>query len=70
MLVLDRSTVHRYVTRAAPARRYLTGSATRKYRFGMRVLDLGFSAMNSMELREIARPHLQGRATRPGTRST
>ena len=34
-------------------------AATRKYRLGPRVLDLGFSAINSMELREIAAPHLQ-----------
>src|SRR5262249_38952304 len=33
--------------------------ATRKYRLGPRVLDLGFSAINSMELREIATMHLQ-----------
>ena len=33
--------------------------ATRKYRLGPRVLDLGFSAINSMELREISAPHLQ-----------
>jgi IclR family pca regulon transcriptional regulator len=33
--------------------------ATRKYRLGPRVLDLGFSALNSMELREIAAPHLR-----------
>lgn len=32
---------------------------TRKYRLGPRVLDLGFSAINSMELREIAAPHLR-----------
>ena len=33
--------------------------STRRYRLGPRVLDLGFSAINSMELREIAAPHLQ-----------
>ena len=32
---------------------------TRKYRLGPRVLDLGFSAINSMEIREISLPHLQ-----------
>jgi IclR family pca regulon transcriptional regulator len=34
-------------------------AATKKYRLGPRVLDLGFSAINSMELREICAPHLQ-----------
>jgi IclR family pca regulon transcriptional regulator len=32
---------------------------TRKYRLGPRVLDLGFSAINSMELRQISAPHLK-----------
>src|SRR6185312_15409226 len=32
---------------------------TRKYRLGPRVLDLGFSALNSMDVREISRPYLQ-----------
>ena len=34
-------------------------AATKKYRLGPRVLDLGFSAINSMELREVAAPHLR-----------
>src|SRR5262249_200183 len=32
---------------------------TRKYRLGIRVLDLGFTVLGSLELREIAAPHLQ-----------
>jgi IclR family pca regulon transcriptional regulator len=32
---------------------------SKKYRLGPRVVDLGFSAINSMELREVAAPHLQ-----------
>ncbi|HKP18670.1 MAG TPA: IclR family transcriptional regulator [Gaiellaceae bacterium] len=56
---LTRSTVHRYVASLA-ALGYLEQDAqTRKYRLGPRVLDLGFSAINSMELREISAPHLQ-----------
>ena len=46
-------------------------AATRRYRLGPRVLDLGFSAINSMELREIAAPAPAGAlATRPATPST
>jgi len=56
---LGRSTTHRYVATLA-ALGYLTqDSPTRKYRLGPRVLDLGFSAINSMELREVAAPHLR-----------
>jgi IclR family transcriptional regulator, pca regulon regulatory protein len=33
--------------------------STRKYRLGARVLDLGFSTLGSMELREIAAPYLR-----------
>ncbi len=33
--------------------------ASRRYRLGPRVLDLGFSAINSMELRVISAPYLQ-----------
>src|SRR5947207_14384842 len=56
---LSRSTTHRYVATLA-ALGYLEQDAdSRKYRLGPRVLDLGFSAINSMELREISVPHLQ-----------
>jgi IclR family pca regulon transcriptional regulator len=58
-LDLKRSTTHRYVGTLA-ALGYLEQDApTRKYRLGPRVLDLGFSAINSMQLPELARPHLQ-----------
>jgi IclR family pca regulon transcriptional regulator len=56
---LSRSTTHRYVA-TLTALGYLQQDArTKKYRLGPRVLDLGFSAMNSMELREVAAPHLR-----------
>jgi len=56
---LGRSTAHRYVATLA-ALGYLTQDpATRKYRLGPKVLDLGFSAINSMELREVAAPYLR-----------
>lgn len=56
---LSRSTAHRYVATLTKLGYLDQDPATRKYRLGPRVLDLGFSAINSMELREIAAPHLQ-----------
>src|SRR5213592_5251043 len=56
---LSRSTTHRYVATLAALGYLQQDAATKKYRLGPRVLDLGFSAINSMELRSIAAPHLQ-----------
>jgi IclR family pca regulon transcriptional regulator len=56
---LGRSTTHRYVATLAALGYLQQNRTTRKYRLGPRVLDLGFSAINSMELRELAAPHLQ-----------
>ena len=56
---LSRSTTHRYVATLSALGYLQQDAATRRYRLGPRVLDLGFSAINSMELREISVPHLQ-----------
>jgi IclR family pca regulon transcriptional regulator len=56
---LSRSTTHRYVATLATLGYLQQDLATKKYRLGPRVLDLGFSAIHSMELREISAPHLQ-----------
>jgi IclR family pca regulon transcriptional regulator len=56
---LGRSTTHRYVATLTMLGYLQQDAATKKYRLGPRVLDLGFSAINSMELREICAPHLQ-----------
>ena len=56
---MSRSTTHRYVATLASLGYLQQDAATKKYRLGPRVLDLGFSAINSMELRSIAAPHLQ-----------
>jgi IclR family pca regulon transcriptional regulator len=56
---LGRSTTHRYVATLAALGYLQQDTATKKYRLGPRVLDLGFSAINSMELREVAAPHLR-----------
>src|SRR6516165_12277229 len=58
-LGLSRSTSHRYVATLARLGYLEQNPRTRKYRLGPRVLDLGFSAINSMELRQISAPHLQ-----------
>jgi len=56
---LNRSTTHRYIATLAALGYLQQDVLTRKYRLGPRVVDLGFSAINSMELREISAPHLQ-----------
>jgi IclR family transcriptional regulator, pca regulon regulatory protein len=58
-LTLTRSTTHRYVATLATLGYLQQDDLTRKYRLGPRVLDLGFSMLGSLELREIAAPHLR-----------
>jgi IclR family pca regulon transcriptional regulator len=57
-LEMSRSTTHRYVITLV-ALGYLEQGASRKYRLGLRVTDLGMSALNSTGLREHARPYLE-----------
>jgi IclR family transcriptional regulator, pca regulon regulatory protein len=56
---LSRSTTHRYVSTLVALGYLQQDPSTKKYRLGPRVLDLGFSALDSMELREVAGPHLR-----------
>lgn len=58
-LALTRSTTHRYVATLASLGFLEQDDSTQKYRLGPRVLDLGFSMLGSLELREIAAPHLR-----------
>src|SRR5215469_5685562 len=58
-LDLTRSTTHRYVATLATLGYLQQDEVTRKYRLGPRVLDLGFAVLGSLELREIAAPHLR-----------
>src|SRR5205823_9227503 len=58
-LELSRGTAHRDIATLARLGYLQQDATTRRYRLGPRVLDLGFSAINSMELREISAPHLQ-----------
>jgi IclR family pca regulon transcriptional regulator len=57
-LGMSRSTTHRYVITLV-ALGYLEQGASRKYRLGLRVTDLGMSALNSTGLREHANPYLE-----------
>ncbi len=56
---LSRSTTHRYVATLLDLGYLQQDTATRQYRLGPQVLNLGFSAINSMEVREVATPHLR-----------
>ena len=55
---MSRSTTHRYVITLV-ALGYLEQGASRKYRLGLRVTDLGMSALSSTGLREHAQPYLE-----------
>ena len=57
-LGMSRSTTHRYVITLV-ALGYLEQGASRKYRLGLRVTDLGMAALNSTGLREHSRPYIQ-----------
>src|ERR1700734_4568244 len=57
-LGMSRSTTHRYVITLV-ALGFLEQGASRKYRLGLRVTDLGMSALNSTGLREHAPQYLQ-----------
>jgi len=65
-LGLSRSTSHRYVSTLARLGFLDQNAQTRKYSLGPRVLDLGFAAINSMELRQISAPYLQRLADETG----
>jgi IclR family pca regulon transcriptional regulator len=57
-LGMSRSTTHRYVITLV-ALGYLEQGASRKYRLGLRVTDLGMSALHATGLREHAHPYLE-----------
>jgi IclR family transcriptional regulator, pca regulon regulatory protein len=64
-LGMSRSTTHRYVITLV-ALGYLEQGASRKYRLGLHVTDLGMSALNSTSLREHAQPYLEELRRRTG----
>jgi IclR family transcriptional regulator, pca regulon regulatory protein len=57
-LGMSRSTTHRYVITLVELG-YLEQGASRKYRLGLRVTDLGMAALGSTGLREQAHPQLE-----------
>src|SRR5271155_5233797 len=57
-LGMSRSTTHRYVITLL-ALGYLEQGASRKYRLGLKVTDLGMAALNATGLREHAREDLE-----------
>ena len=57
-LGMSRSTTHRYVITLV-ALGYLEQGASRKYRLGLRVTDLGMSALDSTGLRKHSHPELE-----------
>jgi IclR family pca regulon transcriptional regulator len=58
-LGLSRSTAHRYVATLAKLGYLQQDPDSKRYRLGPKVLDLGFSALNSMDLLHISAPHLR-----------
>src|SRR5580658_1535417 len=64
-LGMSRSTTHRYVITLV-ALGYLEQGASRKYRLGLHVTDLGMSALNSTSLREHSQPYLDELRRRTG----
>ena len=64
-LGMSRSTTHRYMITLV-ALGYLEQAASRKYRLGLCVTDLGMSALNATGLREHARSYLQELRRRTG----
>jgi IclR family pca regulon transcriptional regulator len=68
-LGMSRSTTHRYVITLV-ALGYLEQGASRKYRLGLRVTDLGMAALNSTGLREHAHPYLEELRQRSGYTSS
>ncbi len=65
-LALSRSTAHRYISTLARLGYLQQDPDSRRYRLGPKVLDLGFSAINSMDLREVAAPHLRQLSDKTG----
>ena len=58
-LSLSRSTAHRYIATLAQLGYLMQDPDSKRYRLGPKVLDLGFSAINSMDVREISAPYLR-----------
>jgi IclR family pca regulon transcriptional regulator len=63
---LNKSTTHRYVATLTKLEYIQQDPETRKYFLGPRAVDLGFAAIDSMELTNVAGPLLQALADETG----
>ncbi|GII23215.1 IclR family transcriptional regulator [Planosporangium mesophilum] len=63
---LTKSTTHRYVTTMTKLGYLQQDTETKKYFLGPRVVDLGFSAIESMDLTRVSAPLLQSLADQTG----
>ncbi|MBG0562793.1 IclR family transcriptional regulator [Actinoplanes aureus] len=63
---LNKSTTHRYVATLARLGYLEQDPETKKYSLGPRVVDLGFAAVNSLEINRVAAPYLQALADETG----
>ncbi len=63
---LNKSTTHRYVSTLAALGFLQQEQDSRKYRLGPRVVDLGFAAVNSMEITRVAGRSLQALSDETG----
>ena len=59
LLQLNKSTVYRVLSTLESMGYLEQDQVTRQYRPGVKVLQLGFTAINTLELRQIARPYLE-----------
>lgn len=63
---LNKSTTYRYVSTLTKLGYMQQDLETRKYTLGPRVIDLGFTAINSMEATRVAAPYLQALSDQTG----
>jgi IclR family transcriptional regulator, pca regulon regulatory protein len=63
---LNKSTAHRYISTLTQLGYLQQDPVTRKYRLGPRVVNLGFAAINSMEITKVAAPHMQALSDETG----
>ena len=63
---LNKSTTHRYVATLAKLGYVQQDPDTRRYSLGPRVVDLGFAAINSMEITRVAGHYLQALSDETG----
>lgn len=59
LLQLNKSTAYRVLSTLESAGYLEQDQTTRQYRPGLKVLQLGFTAISTLELRQIARPYLE-----------